>query len=566
MATAPTRKAAAETAASVQPNSPAKTEPANLSEDWAPFLLLLVLYILQGIPMGLASSIPVLLKEQGMGYGAKAIFSNVTWPYSLKMLWAPVVDALYVPAWGRRKTWVVPIQLLVGWIMLLSGDLLDTLLKPQTTGDVVVLTVIFFAVYLLVATQDIAVDGWALTMLQPKNVGYASVANSVGQVVGSLSSYTLLLALTQDGFVSVGQFMQVCGLVFVLVTVGVALVKSEKPEQADEGAAATSGPAGAPATAEEQKPLIRARSPGLLRRSTGSASSTPSPHSDSEAAEQPPAASLPPTRASFCRPGVAQAVVQTYGDIFRIVQLPAVQSFALLLLTSKVAFSAFESGLDLELLEKGFDRSTLVKVGVAMSVVDVGLSVLLAGIAAGQAPLRLWMTVYVPRVAMLGLCLAMIVALPDAATTAGAGGVSSTWAIAFLVVYGVYKACGTAQFVAQMAFHNRVADPAIGGTYMTLLNTIANLGHMWAVPTTLSLMRFVEVHECVGGEHAGLACGEGAAVPDAACKAGGGQCQERRDGYSYVVGGLIVAALLWFVAMRKRAAALQAAPISAWRA
>jgi hypothetical protein len=31
-------------------------------------------------------------------------------------------------------------------------------------------------------------------------------------------------------------------------------------------------------------------------------------------------------------------------------------------------------------------------------------------------------------------------------------------------------------FVSQMAFANRVADPAIGGTYITLINTVANLG------------------------------------------------------------------------------------------
>ena len=31
--------------------------------------------------------------------------------------------------------------------------------------------------------QDVAVDGWALTMLKPKNVGYASTCNSVGQVI-----------------------------------------------------------------------------------------------------------------------------------------------------------------------------------------------------------------------------------------------------------------------------------------------------------------------------------------------------------------------------------------------
>ena len=34
----------------------------------------------------------------------------------------------------------------------------------------------------MLQTQDVAVDGWALTMLKPKNVGYASTCNSVGQV------------------------------------------------------------------------------------------------------------------------------------------------------------------------------------------------------------------------------------------------------------------------------------------------------------------------------------------------------------------------------------------------
>ena len=40
-------------------------------------------------------------------------------------------------------------------------------------------------------------------------------------------------------------------------------------------------------------------------------------------------------------------------------------------------------------------------------------------------------------------------------------------------------------FVTQIAFHARISDPAIGGTYMTLLNTICNLGSNW--PGTLAL-------------------------------------------------------------------------------
>jgi len=34
-------------------------------------------------------------------------------------------------------------------------------------------------------------------------------------------------------------------------------------------------------------------------------------------------------------------------------------------------------------------------------------------------------------------------------------------------------------FVSQMAFFSRISDPTIGGTYMTLLNTIANVGGRW---------------------------------------------------------------------------------------
>jgi len=40
-------------------------------------------------------------------------------------------------------------------------------------------------------------------------------------------------------------------------------------------------------------------------------------------------------------------------------------------------------------------------------------------------------------------------------------------------------------FVSIMAFHAKISDPTIGGTFMTLLNTITNLGSVW--PTTLVL-------------------------------------------------------------------------------
>ena len=58
----------------------------------------------------------------------------------------------------------------------------------------------FFSLNFLAATQDIAVDGWALTMLKRRNVGYASTCNSVGQTAGYFVGNVVLLAFSSPDF------------------------------------------------------------------------------------------------------------------------------------------------------------------------------------------------------------------------------------------------------------------------------------------------------------------------------------------------------------------------------
>lgn len=64
--------------------------------------LLLFLYVLQGIPLGLAGSIPLILQNNNASYSDQGFFSFVFWPFSLKLLWAPLVDSLYCSRFGRR--------------------------------------------------------------------------------------------------------------------------------------------------------------------------------------------------------------------------------------------------------------------------------------------------------------------------------------------------------------------------------------------------------------------------------------------------------------------------------
>ena len=76
--------------------------------------VLFFLYILQGIPLGLRSSIPLVLQERGISYTDQSKFSFASYPFSMKILWAPIVDSIFIKKFGRRKTWLIPTQMLIG--------------------------------------------------------------------------------------------------------------------------------------------------------------------------------------------------------------------------------------------------------------------------------------------------------------------------------------------------------------------------------------------------------------------------------------------------------------------
>jgi MFS transporter, PAT family, solute carrier family 33 (acetyl-CoA transportor), member 1 len=170
---------------------PTAVNPLSM-EDRVGMIVLLLLYTLQGIPMGLCGSIPLIMKERGVSYEGLSLFSLVSVPFSLKLIWAPLVDSCYFKSIGRRKTWIIPVQILTGIVMLGAAPYVDSWMgnfNSAADGDfvgpqVAVLTTFFLFLYFLMATQDIIVDGWALTILSRENVGYASVCNSIGQSFG----------------------------------------------------------------------------------------------------------------------------------------------------------------------------------------------------------------------------------------------------------------------------------------------------------------------------------------------------------------------------------------------
>ncbi|MEE6507390.1 hypothetical protein FKM82_021086 [Ascaphus truei] len=300
-------------------------------------LLLLFLYILQGIPLGLAGSIPLILQSKNVSYKDQAIFSLVFWPFSLKLLWAPLVDAVYIKKFGRRKSWLVPTQYMLGLFMVCLSTKVDSLLGGDHAPDLVALTVTFFLFEFLAATQDIAVDGWALTMLSRENVGYASTCNSVGQTAGYFMGNVLFLALESAdfcnkylrftpqpmGMVTLADFLFFWGAVFLITTTIVAVLKKENQD--------------GKASREE-----------------------------------------------------TQSVKEAYGLLFRIVRMPAVLKFCLMLLTAKIGFSAADAVTGLKLVESGVPKEHLALLAVPMVPLQILLPLIISKYTAGPKPLNIF--------------------------------------------------------------------------------------------------------------------------------------------------------------------------------
>ncbi len=95
----------------------------------------------------------MLLAGSGASLSEQALFALVSWPYSIKLLWAPIVDSLYLPSFGRRKSWVIPVQIMVGLVLIYLSSIVDSLLAAK---DMFMLTAWFFSLYFLVATQDVS--------------------------------------------------------------------------------------------------------------------------------------------------------------------------------------------------------------------------------------------------------------------------------------------------------------------------------------------------------------------------------------------------------------------------
>lgn len=139
-----------------------------------------------GLPLLLTlSTLSTWLATEGVSKTAIGLFAMVGLPYSLKFLWAPLVDRLPVPlltrALGRRRGWALLTQLgLVASILGMGGS--DPSVAPMATAAWA-LAVAFFS-----ASQDIVIDAYRVELLEERQQGAGAAAIVFGYRIGMLAA------------------------------------------------------------------------------------------------------------------------------------------------------------------------------------------------------------------------------------------------------------------------------------------------------------------------------------------------------------------------------------------
>src|SRR3954468_6193128 len=205
-------------------------------------LIVLLLGFSSGLPLALSgSTLLVWMRESGVDLGTIGLFALVGTPYTLKFIWAPLVDALHVPfftrAFGRRRGWLVFSQLL-----LIVSILLLALTDPARSPLFVALGALLVAA--MSSTQDIVVDAFRVESLPESEqaAGMASyvAAYRIGMLVSTAGALFIVSGFEDTGIVRSAAWMWGYVVMAALVLIGtVTALAATEPEQSARAEAVT---------------------------------------------------------------------------------------------------------------------------------------------------------------------------------------------------------------------------------------------------------------------------------------------------------------------------------------
>jgi len=121
-----------------------------------------------GLPLGLVwYAIPDWMRDAGVDIRLVGLLTLAQAPWSFKVLWSPLMDRYVPPFWGRRRGWMAVTQILLSVLVLMLAGVGE---RPDALWIVGALA---FAIAIASASQDIAIDAYAVEVLRKEEQGAA---------------------------------------------------------------------------------------------------------------------------------------------------------------------------------------------------------------------------------------------------------------------------------------------------------------------------------------------------------------------------------------------------------
>jgi PAT family beta-lactamase induction signal transducer AmpG len=121
-----------------------------------------------GLPLGLVwLAVPMWLREQGVALTVVGLVTLAQAPWTFKFLWSPLMDRYTLPFLGRRRGFIFVSQA----VLLVLG--LGIAVFSDRPDAVTIVAVLALATAFASATQDIAIDAYAVEVLRREEQGAA---------------------------------------------------------------------------------------------------------------------------------------------------------------------------------------------------------------------------------------------------------------------------------------------------------------------------------------------------------------------------------------------------------
>lgn len=190
---------------------------------WGKYPVLFSLYIAQSIPMSFFSTvIPVIMRQEKYSLESIGLLQLVKLPWILKFLWAPLIDNC-ARSTRKIKSMIILSELFYAAVIISIG-----LFDLQTDFRLIVMLMVI--AFIASATQDIAVDIFAILRLKPEERSLGNSMQSAGSFVGSLfGTGVLLIAYHYFGWSNL-LFLLAAFVMFAIIP----LLVYRKPLEGDE--------------------------------------------------------------------------------------------------------------------------------------------------------------------------------------------------------------------------------------------------------------------------------------------------------------------------------------------